>query len=115
MLGSGGAAVAVNAASLFLESIPLKRYYSASRQDSFTTATAEGDQAARIAGYKLTGQEGYVLRNELPGSVALKMYYSDQRSDSFTTATAAGEREALAAGYVFVRVEGYVLDAMPVR
>jgi hypothetical protein len=92
-----------------LDSVPLRLYWKASRGDNFTSATAEGDEAARIAGYQPVRVEGYIFPKQLPGTVPLKMYYHDKRGDSFTTATPEGEQTAEREGYRFGRIEGYVL------
>ncbi|MGK5086145.1 hypothetical protein WDW86_01180 [Bdellovibrionota bacterium FG-2] len=41
--------------------VPLKRFYSDSRTDSFTTATSEGEAAALAVGYRFIAIEGYVF------------------------------------------------------
>ncbi|MDB5231276.1 MAG: hypothetical protein JWN76_2081 [Chitinophagaceae bacterium] len=92
------------------ERIPLKLYWfwGGSRGDNFTTATAEGEQAASSSRYAFIRNEGYVFRTPQPGTVPLKLYYNAARGDNFTTATSQGEGAAQAAGYKFIRVEGYV-------
>src|SRR5574339_98716 len=86
----------------------LKLFYSHTRQDNFTTATAEGKRDACNAGYTEVRGEGVVDNIQLDGTVPLKLFYSHARQDNFTTATAEGERDALNAGYRFVRIEGYL-------
>ena len=81
------------------------------RADNFTTATPDGEAAARAAAYTFARIEGYVFPTEQPDTVPLKLFWSEARGDNFTTATADGEASALAAGYVFVRVEGYVFKS----
>ncbi|HWO88808.1 MAG TPA: hypothetical protein VNL98_06635, partial [Gemmatimonadales bacterium] len=41
--------------------VPLKLYWSGERQDNYTTATAEGEQAALAKGYRFIRVEGYVF------------------------------------------------------
>lgn len=88
--------------------IALKLYYSDSRRDNFTTATADGERDARGAGYRFARIECYLLRNKSSDNVPLKLFYSDSRGDNFTTATEDGERDARASGYRYVRDEGYL-------
>jgi hypothetical protein len=89
--------------------VPVKLYFNQSRGDNFTTATTEGQEAARMAQYREVRVEGYAFAGPLPGSVPLKMYYNSKRGDSFTTATAEGEQTALREGYQFGRIEAYVM------
>ena len=88
--------------------IALKLYYSDSRRDNFTTATADGERDARGAGYRFARVECYLLRNKSSDNLPLKLFYSDTRGDNFTTATEDGERDARATGYRYVRDEGYL-------
>jgi tRNA A-37 threonylcarbamoyl transferase component Bud32 len=92
-------------------SAPLKLYYSGSREDNFTTATADGERAALDWAYWFIRIEGYVYSSQVSGTVPLKLYYSVDREDNFTTATADGERAALDWGYNFIRIEGYVYSS----
>ena len=91
--------------------ILLKLFWSAARGDNFTTATTQGEQDARSAGYAYVRAEGYIFRNQQPGTVPLKLYWSALRGDNLTTATAQGEQFAQRAGYTYVRVEGYIYQA----
>ena len=88
--------------------VQLKLYYSDSRRDNFTAATADGERDAIGAGYRFVRVEGYVYSTQHPGTVPLKLYYSDTRHDNYTTGTKQGEQAALSSGYRFVRVEGYI-------
>jgi hypothetical protein len=88
--------------------VALKLYYSDSGGDNFTTASDEGERAARGAGYRFARVECYLLRDKTPGSVPLKLFYGESRRDNFTTATEDGERDARASGYRYVRDEGYL-------
>jgi hypothetical protein len=86
----------------------LKLFYSHTRQDNFTTATADGERDALNAGYRFVRFEGYVYRNQDSSRIPLKLFYSHTRQDNFTTAKRQGERDALNAGYRFVRIEEYL-------
>jgi hypothetical protein len=90
--------------------LPLKLYWSAEREDNFSTSTPVGEQTALAEGYQLAGTEGYIFSNQELNTVPLKLYLNPQRGDYFTTATPEGERDALGSGYQFVRVEGYVFQ-----
>jgi hypothetical protein len=90
--------------------VPLKLFWSAQREDNFSTPTAVGEQDALAAGYQFASIEGYVFSNQEPGTVPLKLYLNAERDDYFTTATAEGERDALGSGYQFARIEGYVFQ-----
>lgn len=90
--------------------VPLKLFWNAQREDNFSTPTAVGEQAALAEGYQFSGTEGYVFPNQEPNTVPLKLYLNAQRGDYFTTATPEGERDALGSGYQLVRVEGYVFQ-----
>jgi len=81
----------------------LKLFWSPSRGDNFSTATAAGENDAINAGYSFVRNEGTVFADYVPGTVALKLYWSPGRGDNFSTATAAGENDAINAGYSFVR------------
>ena len=89
--------------------IPLDLYWSANRQDHFTTATEEGRRDALVAGYVHVRTEGYVFEAPATGLVPLKLFYSSERGDNFTTAAPDGFRDAEAARYREVaRSEGYL-------
>lgn len=94
------------------EATPLYLYYSNSRKDNFTTASAEGIRAAEAAGYRRAGIEGYVLksvkRRYRQLYKPLWLYYHPTRKDNFVTATRRGMEVAEAEGYRKVRIEGYV-------
>jgi hypothetical protein len=45
--------------------MPLKLYYSGTRQDNFTTATSEGIRSAEAAGYGYIRIEGYLFNAAL--------------------------------------------------
>jgi hypothetical protein len=90
----------------------LKLYWNAERGDNFCTATAQGEQDARSAGYPFVRVEGFILPNPEPGTVPLKLYWSAARGDNCCAASAQTEHDALASGYMFVRVEGYVYPAV---
>jgi hypothetical protein len=87
---------------------PLKLFWNAARGDNFTTATPEGESAARAAGYTFVRIEGYIYPIQQPGTVPLKLYYNNARGDNYTTASAKGEQAAKAASYGYARVEGYI-------
>ena len=88
--------------------VPLKLFWNGTRQDNFTTATADGERDALGSGYAFSRIEALVYSSPRPGTVPLKLFYSRERGDNFTTATAIGESHARAANYVFVRNEGYI-------
>lgn len=86
----------------------LNLFWSVTREDNFTSGTAEGERDALAANYRLIRTEGYIFPTEQPDTVPLKLFWHTTRSDNFTTATAEGEQAALAVGYRFIRTEGYV-------
>jgi len=90
---------------------PLKLYYGETREDNFTTVTAEGESDSLAAGYRFVRTEGYCLAEPALGTVPLKLFYSDARGDNFTTATEQGAKDAADAGYDFLRTEGYVYSS----
>ncbi|MFT4533827.1 MAG: hypothetical protein ACJA1A_002121 [Saprospiraceae bacterium] len=94
------------------EAVPLYLFYSNTRKDNFTTATAEGIRAAKTGGYRTVRIEGYVLKTVKPEYQHLYkplwLYYHDTRKDNFTIATSQGMRTAESGGYRKVRIEGYV-------
>ena len=91
--------------------VPFKLYWSAAREDNFTTATEQGERDAKNAGYRFARTEGYVYSTQQPGTVPLKLYWSAARGDNFTTATTQGGRDAQAAGYGYARIEGYIFPS----
>jgi hypothetical protein len=87
---------------------PLDLYWSASRGDNFSTATAAGRSSARSAGYVHARTEGYLFDRHLSGTIPLDLYWNSTRGDNFTTANATGRTDALNAAYAAVRTEGYL-------
>jgi hypothetical protein len=88
--------------------VPLQQYWSAQRQDNFTTATDAGGKNAIAAGYGYVRNEACVFKTQQPGTVPLNLYWNAQRGDNFTAATNIGAQSATQAGYGFAGVEGYV-------
>jgi hypothetical protein len=91
----------------------LRLYWNPNREDNFTTATTQGRNDAKAAGYQFIRKEGYCFRKWRKGTKALKLYWNPNREDNFTTATTQGEADAKAAGYQFIRIEGYVYSSRP--
>ena len=91
---------------------PLYLYYSNTRKDNFTTASAEGIRAAEAGGYRNAGIEGYILKSVHPRYKHLYkplwLYYHSTRKDNFVTASKRGMDVAEVGGYRKVRIEGYV-------
>jgi len=90
--------------------VPLKLYYSDSRQDNFLVATDQEDVSDKYPGYFFVRTEGYIYSNQQEDEnlVPLKLYYSDSRQDNFLVATDLTVRSAVELGYFFVRTEGYI-------
>ncbi len=88
--------------------VPIKLFWSDEYGDNFSTASNQGEQDAKNAGYRYIRSEGYVALDSAAGLVPLKLFWSDERNDNFTTATKVGEQDALNANYKFVRIEGWV-------
>jgi hypothetical protein len=95
------------------QTVPLQHYYSASRGDNLTVASAAGIQSAVDAFYTLVRTEGYVYATQQPGTVALNLYYSPDHFDNLTTANPTAQTFASHGGYVFLRTEGYVFAGSP--
>ncbi|MFC0341190.1 hypothetical protein [Paracoccus niistensis] len=91
-----------------MSGLGLDLFWNPDRGDNYCTATEEGRQSARDAGYAWIRREGYTFPGSEPGVKPLKLFWSADRQDNMTVATPEAERDALAAGYDFVRVEGYV-------
>lgn len=90
----------------------LEHYWSSSRTDNYSTATAEAKKGALATSYRYVRTDGYVLSTSVSSegeAVPLYLYYHAARKDNFTTASPEGIRAAEAAGYRKVRIEGYVL------
>ena len=90
---------------------PLQLFFNSTRGDNYSTATADGRQAAQRAGYSLVRQEACVFTSQEPGTVPLYQFWSAQRGDNMaTTSNLTGKSGASAntAGYTLVRIEGYV-------
>jgi hypothetical protein len=93
---------------------PLKLFWNPDREDNFTTASTEGEQAALATGYVFVRNEGYVFAAQQPNTIPLKLFWNEAREDNCVIASAQGEQDALAAGYIFVRIEGYIFaDEQP--
>ena len=93
-----------------LSLVPLKLYYSDSRQDNFLVATDQEDLSYKYPEYTFVRTEGYIYRNQQADDnlVPLKLYYSDSRQDNFLVATDIADPFAKDTGYFFVRTEGYI-------
>jgi hypothetical protein len=89
----------------------LKLYWSPTREDNFSTATAVGERDAQSAGYQFVRVEGQVYESPQSNTVPLKLYWNAQRGDNFVTGTPQGEGDAIAAGYQLIRTEGYIYPA----
>jgi hypothetical protein len=92
---------------------PLFLYHSAERNDYVLCAHETTIKDVKAANYQwirpvFIGDDGFVYKTQVAGTVPLKLFYHDGRADHMTTATADGEADALGAGYRFVRIEGYV-------
>ena len=109
----GSALVASTLAGLFpsraeaVRTKALRLYWNPNREDNFTTATLQGRNDAKAAGYQFIRNEGYCFPEWRKGTKALKLYWNPNREDNFTTATPQGRNDAKAAGYQFIRIEGY--------
>lgn len=92
---------------------PLNTYWSAAREDNFTTSTEAGRLAAQAAGYVFVGNEGWVEIDQPGGGVPdfsarLESYWSAERGDNFLTATEEGRRAAREGGYGPPELQGWV-------
>ncbi len=101
------------------DTIPLYKWYSPSRSDSWAT-TLHADVGARRGdlspGYRHVSLLGYIYPpNHRPirdNMVPLYRWYSNGRKDNFTTtlhSSVAERRGRLEPGYRFTRLEGYIL------
>lgn len=81
------------------------------RQDYLTTANPTALIVARLNGYELVRDEGWVWQN-IPQAFSIDVYWNAARQDYFTTATEAGRNDARDAGYTRVRRDGW-LDLPP--
>lgn len=92
--------------------LPLRQFWSDKRQDFWVVATPAGvHAAAQVFGYKPVRIEGYILKDQQPGTVPLELFWNEQRSDNRNVATAASEKQAVVEGYSQKAVEGYVFPA----
>jgi hypothetical protein len=93
---------------------PIKLFWHAGRGDNMTASTDKSIDAADEANYVFQRIEGYVLKNQEPGTVALKLFWSESRQDNFITARVLTNRDLQILnneGYVLAGIEGYVYPA----
>ncbi|MCC7156374.1 MAG: hypothetical protein IT161_17490 [Bryobacterales bacterium] len=91
--------------------LPLKLYYSPTRDDHWLLANPESEESAKDTGYRFVRNEGYIFQGPIPGMVPLKTYWRSARGDHANVAEARSETDQKNSGYTFVRVEGYVFPA----
>jgi hypothetical protein len=94
--------------------IPLRLYYSDTRQDNFLIATDQKNLPPdKYPGYFFVRTEGYIYRNQQADEnlIPLNLYYSDTRQEFFTVATEEGISDAERAGYRLIGTEGFVYPA----
>ena len=90
------------------QTVPLQLYWNASRNDFFTTASADGINSAVAAGYTFVRTQGYVYRTQQPGTIPIYTLWNAASQDNLLTSQPGTQMWALANGYSYVRVEGYV-------
>ncbi len=86
----------------------MQLYYSSARGDNFTAVSSSGRLAAKNAGYTRARNQGYLLNQNIPGSVPVQLWYHSGRGDHFSAVSTQGKTDARNAGYRFVRTQGYV-------
>lgn len=91
--------------------IPLKLYYSPTRNDHWLLASPASEESAKDTGYRFVRDEGHIFQYPIPGTVPLKTYWRSARGDHANVAEARSETDQKNSGYSFVRVEGYVFPA----
>jgi hypothetical protein len=91
--------------------LPLRLLWHPQRRDNLTTADVTAFALARLRGYELVRNEGWVWRS-IPQSLDIDVFWNAARQDYFTTATDDGRNDARNAGYTRVRRDGW-LDLPP--
>ncbi len=87
-----------------LELIPLY-LYSHPKQNHYTTS--KPDIVANFPEWEYYGMEGYILKNQLPGTIPLYEYYHSDGFDHYTT-TISGVASDPKNGWVELGISGYV-------
>lgn len=98
------------------DALNLHNWWSPSRGDNFATSDPRWTDlffATRMPDYTLFRTEGWVFRNNAPGTIPLYSWWSPSRGDNFITSDPAwaGRRgDTRAPDYDFVRIEGHIHD-----
>ena len=87
--------------------IVLELWVSDERNDFMTLTGTPARNAAIEAGYRDNGKQGYIFREQLPGTVPVDLYWSSSRLEHYTLATDRGRRAAEEAGYGYAGTMGY--------
>ena len=98
--------------------IALKLFWNG--HDNFTTATTQGENDAKAAGYQLIRIDGYIFANPQSNTVALKQYWSAKRHDYMLLGNAAPKTLEKRGAYQVIRIEGYAYakpqpDTVPLK
>lgn len=87
--------------------VALKEFHSTHVNDTMTTATEVGQEAALNAYYQYRGIVGWAYATTRPETVAARQYWMRSRSDNMLTATPEGEGSC--AAYTFLYEDCFVL------